>query len=123
MIRLPPRSTLVPYTTLFRSPEDISQRETKERFYCRINGTGRVCRCRPFSVFRAAPRLGGEALDERARGRLEAGHLLVDRGEALLDVVGLAGDILGIGADRGDGRGHRIGGGRGAVEGGGGGGH
>src|SRR3712207_7362532 len=31
MIRRPPRSTLFPYTTLFRSPHDREQRERRDR--------------------------------------------------------------------------------------------
>src|SRR5256885_3685116 len=36
MIRRPPRSTLFPYTTLFRSPEDEQQREQREEQSARV---------------------------------------------------------------------------------------
>ncbi len=43
---------------------------------------------------------GGEALDEIGGGRLEARHLLVDMAEIARHPVDLAGDVLGVLADR-----------------------
>src|SRR5437660_9021527 len=34
MIRLPPRSTLFPYTTLFRSPNELNQDDARYGFRC-----------------------------------------------------------------------------------------
>src|SRR3712207_7187345 len=57
MIRRPPRSTLFPYTTLFRSDVDREERPVAPR---------RVGVDRPGDEFLAGPALAG---DEHARGR------------------------------------------------------
>src|SRR3954471_22290638 len=53
-------------------------------------------------------RLGRHPVDERLRSRLEIGDLFAEAAEALLDLVNVLGDILGVAADRCDGRTHRI---------------
>src|SRR2546427_2185059 len=42
MIRRPPRSTLFPYTTLFRSPEEISNRDGGTKQDCEVNAAKRL---------------------------------------------------------------------------------
>src|SRR3989449_11633392 len=79
MIRRPPRSTLFPYTTLFRSREFLELQGREQRSVLRL------------PVERAVgvpePRLEGDA--ERLRllrvgePHLEAGHCRVEPGEAL----------------------------------------
>src|SRR5258708_12973401 len=44
MIRRPPRSTLFPYTTLFRSPREI--RLPREHHHARVHGAARGFQCR-----------------------------------------------------------------------------
>jgi len=48
----------------------------------------------------------GDLVREVVRGGAEVGHLLAELAETLLDAVDVLGDILRIGADGGDGRGH-----------------
>src|SRR3712207_4820653 len=55
MIRRPPRSTLFPYTTLFRSCVDRRARRHRERSRDRSNGTARCAR----AGCRGRPRLQG----------------------------------------------------------------
>src|SRR6476659_9914685 len=64
-------------------------------------------------------RSGGDAVHERLGARLEIGDLLGEAAETLLDLVDVLGDIFRVGADRGDGRAHRIRRERGLVDGGG----
>src|SRR5687768_17683451 len=72
MIRLPPRSTLFPYTTLFRSPHDRdglrSQRRRLEDHAGRIN----PARC-------SRPRGGGEQRSEEHTSELQSRLHLVCR--------------------------------------------
>src|SRR2546423_7780418 len=67
MIRRPPRSTLFPYTTLFRSPrhgmgEDLAAVDAG------ISGLGRPCHQRPGRLPVGRSDLGALALCERNRG-------------------------------------------------------
>src|SRR2546422_8487611 len=43
MIRRPPRSTLFPYTTLFRSLDAVTER-TRKNLFCRVEIAGLQCR-------------------------------------------------------------------------------
>src|SRR2546426_11005329 len=69
MIRRPPRSTLFPYTTLFRSLEGIGI-ESRRRRNCRLRES-------------EAPRPGGQALPldaalvDRKSTRLNSSHLVI----------------------------------------------
>src|SRR3954451_4370787 len=54
-------------------------------------------------------RLGRHPVDEGLGRRLEIGDLFAEADEALLDLVDVLGDILGIAADRCDGRAHGVG--------------
>src|SRR2546426_11067163 len=49
MIRRPPRSTLFPYTTLFRSPYD-NRRESAKRVDVRRNAADRPTRCQELDI-------------------------------------------------------------------------
>src|SRR2546422_7659826 len=59
MIRRPPRSTLFPYTTLFRSPRGVAREEGRPRH--------RVLRARVWRVLALPPR-ADRAVRARARG-------------------------------------------------------
>src|SRR5438105_8872078 len=61
-------------------------------------------------------RLSRHPVDEGFGGRLEVRDLFAEAAEALLDLVDVLGDILGVAADCGDGRAHRVGGERGLVD-------
>src|SRR3954470_2384039 len=54
-------------------------------------------------------RLGRHPVDEGLGRRLEIGDLFAEPPEALLDLVDILGHVLGIAADRRDGRAHRVG--------------
>src|SRR2546430_10061768 len=56
MIRRPPRSTLFPYTTLFRSPSESPPRGDAKIFFV----AARLC-CLPLHVCVSAPRILGPA--------------------------------------------------------------
>src|SRR5258707_5604818 len=62
MIRRPPRSTLFPYTTLFRSPSCIGRRR------------GRLDRPRPCHRGRSLPRSGRRDPGDRKSTRLNSSH-------------------------------------------------
>src|SRR5256885_10159370 len=64
MIRRPPRSTLFPYTTLFRS------RESRRR---RWHRAGILARARAHELGRAGDRIGGD----RKSTRLNSSHLVI----------------------------------------------
>src|SRR2546426_5981520 len=69
MIRRPPRSTLFPYTTLFRSPDQIPQ-----RFVGRVGDPDRREVARPVAV----GELGGVApVGDRKSTRLNSSHLVI----------------------------------------------
>src|SRR3712207_8718268 len=75
MIRRPPRSTLFPYTTLFRSQEELrlhAQAHAEERAERRV-------RARPRRGLRAAP-AGGRGQGRLAHGRRGARRLVSRRG-------------------------------------------
>src|SRR3989454_8376570 len=74
MIRRPPRSTLFPYTTLFRSPDDDALRE------CGVGrGRGRALRRDPDGDPRGARRGGAGAVRaaDRKSTRLNSSHLVI----------------------------------------------
>src|SRR5437764_6040474 len=54
-------------------------------------------------------RLSRHPVDEGLGRRLEVGDFFAEAAEALLNLVDVLGDILGVAADRCDGRAHRIG--------------
>src|SRR3712207_7774395 len=64
MIRRPPRSTLFPYTTLFRSAEGARQRERQRRAHSQANGDA-------------------EEGDEQHLGEINSDHLAAGRAETL----------------------------------------
>src|SRR2546430_10756379 len=70
MIRRPPRSTLFPYTTLFRShgASDVAG----EIGHTTIDSTGRRCKCGNYGCLEAYA--SGPAIAERAREALESGE-------------------------------------------------
>src|SRR2546429_3299661 len=68
MIRRPPRSTLFPYTTLFRSPSRAGGGGSGGRSHARATATARPRRGRP----QARP--GGVPLPDRKSTRLNSSH-------------------------------------------------
>src|SRR5256885_10657526 len=82
MIRRPPRSTLFPYTTLFRSPMDLTGRAEGSRPRGRLLTTGPTWG-RQLSVavqFWWRPRLSpavGPAESDRKSTRLNSSHLVI----------------------------------------------
>src|SRR5437764_4765334 len=68
MIRRPPRSTLFPYTTLFRSADDLARRRVGEQATVQ-RGSARDSRCGASS--RRAPR--GDRRDRKST-RLNSSH-------------------------------------------------
>src|SRR5256885_8538153 len=62
MIRRPPRSTLFPYTTLFRSPEQLAQQ---------LGGGRSAHRCREWQINRV------RASRDRKSTRLNSSHLVI----------------------------------------------
>src|SRR5256885_2500720 len=78
MIRRPPRSTLFPYTTLFRSPQSERRAERSRRRRGRADDAGRE---RPAAPEHAAAseraRPGGEARLDRKSTRLNSSHLVI----------------------------------------------
>src|SRR5258707_10696730 len=73
MIRRPPRSTLFPYTTLFRSP-------CREGFLGKIGGCDARCRARPPRFFRSAGYEAGRcARSEEHTSELQSRQYLVCR--------------------------------------------
>src|SRR2546430_12414867 len=70
MIRRPPRSTLFPYTTLFRSP-DLSGRTRGARRRVRVPEAGRSNVCQPGRPPRTFP--AAEARDRKST-RLNSSH-------------------------------------------------
>src|SRR3712207_8979746 len=74
MIRRPPRSTLFPYTTLFRSARGAGHRDRAGR---RAAGTGPVTRAHLVLVAAGTDRLGGRRerpLGDRKSTRLTSSH-------------------------------------------------
>src|SRR5438067_9898742 len=72
MIRRPPRSTLFPYTTLFRSRLDFEQRSRTRQMRNRNRGTGRKILAQNFS-----PDLGHTAVIDRKSTRLNSSHVSI----------------------------------------------
>src|SRR5258708_24105434 len=71
MIRRPPRSTLFPYTTLFRSPQDLSARRL-----LRLDGPRSSCRAnRDRRKFRRLRSEGGWRSDPRRRSEEHTSEL------------------------------------------------
>src|SRR2546430_11931707 len=80
MIRRPPRSTLFPYTTLFRSHQSESSRApiSSERF--RPNRSGKYCRDRDRkSIFHRAPTSARQTRSEEHTSELQSQSNLVCR--------------------------------------------
>src|SRR5258708_29203238 len=78
MIRRPPRSTLFPYTTLFRSPRALAARAERDRSGARapFRGGGRLWfLLRRASRAKAAPRAGGR--EDRKSTRLNSSHQII----------------------------------------------
>src|SRR2546426_12816114 len=74
MIRRPPRSTLFPYTTLFRSVRDPAHGASYTRHLCGVrNSTARRLR----GVGRHLPSLAGTADRDRKSTRLNSSHLVI----------------------------------------------
>src|SRR2546430_17567763 len=77
MIRRPPRSTLFPYTTLFRSIGPLSEPTEMQVDSCGIEGTSEGSRCcfRPacgyVSAFALAHKVGGPVLSFRQRRQVD----------------------------------------------------
>src|SRR3712207_7383503 len=71
MIRRPPRSTLFPYTTLFRSADARPERHLRRR---RLPGTGRRVLPRPVLRALSEPVGGGTRLADRKSTRLNSSH-------------------------------------------------
>src|SRR2546426_8154214 len=72
MIRRPPRSTLFPYTTLFRSVENDANRYRKRNTRPLLRGRGDELR-QPCSVHE----LGGNEEIDRKSTRLNSSHLVI----------------------------------------------
>src|SRR2546426_1877519 len=78
MIRRPPRSTLFPYTTLFRSPYD-NRRESAKRVDVRRNAADRPTRCQELDI---RVEQFGDAIElflaeDRKSTRLNSSHLVI----------------------------------------------
>src|SRR2546430_7755934 len=77
MIRRPPRSTLFPYTTLFRSPRPGRVPERRQNFFSPEEGAGLAAAHdhRPAGGLfpRASPRQGGRPEDRKST-RLNSSH-------------------------------------------------
>src|SRR2546422_3621209 len=76
MIRRPPRSTLFPYTTLFRSPQDADQGDTRNPIEAihlsavRVNTVGQPAESQlPIGTWRATVKRG-----DRKSTRLNSSH-------------------------------------------------
>src|SRR5256885_3818606 len=79
MIRRPPRSTLFPYTTLFRSHRHARHRTESGMPHCRARRVGRTCRAVALTAYVMAvlaptdhPRKG-----DRKSTRLNSSHLVI----------------------------------------------
>src|SRR5947208_12925013 len=86
MIRLPPRSTLFPYTTLFRSGHDGTERAERESEDCAT--THEIAACEPaagerfdqieMERFGAAPdRVESAIVGDRKSTRLNSSHQII----------------------------------------------
>src|SRR5258705_7368694 len=90
MIRRPPRSTLFPYTTLFRSPASpahLADRPGPRSHEPARPGGPRCPSDRPIRARRAAARArapGAHGLQDRKITRLNSSHLGISYGIALL---------------------------------------
>src|SRR3712207_8143153 len=96
MIRPPPRSTLFPYTTLFRSRNPLSTIRMAAELLLEVGGAQRPLERKQIEIMRRAAdrmnRLIGDLLDVR---RIESGTLAVEpRPEAVTTVVGDALEML-----------------------------
>src|SRR2546422_8002559 len=82
MIRRPPRSTLFPYTTLFRSPEPLVNRDTEAHVGAPQDAFGNELSARlpqyPFALQTPYAEVVGQ-------GGYEAGELVVEERDARLD--------------------------------------
>ena len=72
MIRRPPRSTLFPYTTLFRSPDEVAGK--KWRFGCDFRVLAKFVEPLPISDLRTDP-----VLRDRKSTRLNSSHIPLSR--------------------------------------------
>src|SRR2546430_7421200 len=82
MIRRPPRSTLFPYTTLFRSPVGVAPGEALPRAPGGLRAVGRSTALRDEIVRRLVPpreRMGGAARSEEHTSELQSQSNLVCR--------------------------------------------
>src|SRR3712207_6993122 len=76
MIRRPPRSTLFPYTTLFRSPAPrpaVARPSDPDRRRGARRGAG-LADARPFHLPRGAYTADGDAPEDRKSTRLNSSH-------------------------------------------------
>src|SRR3712207_8796794 len=69
MIRRPPRSTLFPYTTLFRSSENVSEEEIKKEFTRLHNKFSEILKKESFST-----KVGEVYNRDRKSTRLNSSH-------------------------------------------------
>src|SRR3712207_7720187 len=74
MIRRPPRSTLFPYTTLFRSLHRVQVVAVGEAFDRRDVSPGHVAQVRDAGVERLAVEVAGAGLADRKSTRLNSSH-------------------------------------------------
>src|SRR5256885_8015029 len=75
MIRRPPRSTLFPYTTLFRSPDDVVL-DTRDNHLARL--LSRVHASSSTSIrLQHANRTSGAPASDRKSTRLNSSHLVI----------------------------------------------
>src|SRR5258708_27857253 len=73
MIRRPPRSTLFPYTTLFRSQPEPNERSDRKQDAGRTLSEAR----RDFSVEQSVPRRQKEHRSDRKSTRLNSSHQII----------------------------------------------
>src|SRR5258707_9638736 len=96
MIRRPPRSTLFPYTTLFRSADDLATRRSKDSpdavapDKLRIRDVRHNLRDRPFPLCRALPRSEEHTSELQSRQYLVCRLLLEKKKKVNLTLHGLA---------------------------------
>src|SRR2546426_5676390 len=85
MIRRPPRSTLFPYTTLFRSLVHLRPRRSRGHARGRLQGDRHVLRCgqgrqvRPEDALARCPRIGENERSEEHTSELQSPCNLVCR--------------------------------------------
>src|SRR5256885_13383742 len=101
MIRRPPRSTLFPYTTLFRSPEDMNKPPKIDELYVDLGLPGDEVKALvevgdPVTMARTAERVGNTVVSKTLDNRvsvfvmIEALRKIAEKGPIACDVLAVA---------------------------------